>query len=112
MTDIQAVQAVQTVQPVQPVQYVVIPAQEKEDKNFIEGLMWAGNGITNAVGGLGIAGSTIALNAVFIGTVAHPVDVVAGLVAVAALNVLAYYVVKAEFSIAGKSFTHMANTIL
>lgn len=41
-----------------------------------------------------------------------PAEALVVAVGLAGLNALAYYVVKAELSIAGKSFTHMKNTIL
>lgn len=93
-----------------------IPVPVREETNFIEGLMWGANGIHNAIAGVALTAGVVLMDAGALGTIAsnvlRPNEVVAGAVVLAAANVLAYYVAKAEFSIASKSFTHMANTIL
>lgn len=116
------------VQPVQPlVQYGVMPAPAAavpvEEKNFIEGVMWGLNGIQNAVAGVVTAGSIIMLDTAALAATSQSKpseaiagsdgsEAIAGLVLLTALHVLAFYVAKAEFAIAGKSFTHAKNTIL
>lgn len=97
------------------VQYMVLPQQQqlKEERNFIEGVMWGVNGVSNVSAGAATIGGTLLLDGLAIGvaSVTPPHVAFAGLVGLTALNVLAFYVAKAEISIASKSFTHMINTI-
>lgn len=93
------------------VQYVI--QTQQEDKNIFEGIMWGVNGIQNLVAALTAGGSALALDVLGVAAISgsSPNNAIAGAVGLAALNVLAYYIVKGECSIASKSFTHMKNTI-
>lgn len=58
---------IQAVNP-QNIQYLVqIP--EKEEKNFIEGIMWGVNGVQNVAGAIAVVGGTVMLDAAAMGLV-------------------------------------------
>ncbi len=98
--------------------YVQQPVKE-EGKNLIEGALWGVNGLVNIGAAIASIAGLAALDSMAFGAFVAanasgampPEALVASSVGLAALNVLGYYVVKAEASIAGKSFTHMLNTI-
>lgn len=98
----------------QNIRYVMQVPTEKEEKNFLEGVIWGLNGIHNIAGAVFVLGGTLTMDTAAIGvaTVVDPGTALVGAVGLAAANVFAYYLIKAELSIAGKSFTHMSNTIL
>lgn len=100
----------------QNIQYIYpVQIAPQEDKNFFEGLMWGVTGIQSAIQGIASVGAALTLDAMALGALSFaekPGQTLVGAVGLAALNCLAYYIIKAEFSIASKSFTHMKNTIL
>lgn len=76
--------------------------------------MWGVNGVANIIYDIGTVGSAATGNALLLGAVIateSPEFVVAAGLALTVLDALVYYIAKAEFSIASKSFKHMGNTL-